>query len=172
MLIIILAIAGAIIAIFMFFAYRILAKTIEIRITKSVEETYQRSMAYILFGIGFTCWCSYEVNKQAHHLENAIDYTHRAIQEQAKNLNIKKKLNEEVICMLKNNLAYYIEEGYRSGFDKNVKKILKNKRERNLELALKYSNEINEKKWKFYNHIEEWTDTYEFVQKYCKKNNL
>ena len=70
--------------------------------------------------------------------------------------------------MIKNNLAYYIVEGYSSGFGKNVETILNNNRKYNLKLAMKFATEINENKWKYYSRIAEWTDTYEFVQKYCK----
>ncbi len=152
-----------------YFIYQLIEKKIEKRVNELTNEVYQRSIAQILYGVGFTCWCNYKASKEFHHLKNAILFTHKAYQRHAINLNEKNIINEneEVVLVIKNNLAYYVAEIYRLDKDDDVKDILKNTREANRELAINYANEIDKKKCKYLDHFNEWTDTYKFINQHC-----
>lgn len=167
LLIIILTTASVMIALIGYLAYRLLEKDVEKRVDELTNEVYQRSIAHILCGVGFACWCNYKSSKEFHQLKNALLFTRRAYQDHAIKLNEKNIINKEVILLIKNNLAYYVAEIYRLDKDEDVKEILKNTREANRELAIKYANEINKNKSRFLEHFNEWTDTYKFIHQHC-----
>ncbi len=165
--------------------YYVISRRIEEGLKKSAEETYMRTSALTLIHIGFMCWRNYEVEHQLEvknrHLEHAFEFTHYAYEKYAVNLVEENRDNKKLICIVKNNLAYYLAECCQPNIYKDINwgylsdrcKLSKN-RATNCKLALDYAEYVYKRTNQFPDRIEKWLHTYYFVQELynnCTMNN-
>jgi hypothetical protein len=166
LLYIILAFAAVIIGAISFFAYKLIEKRIANQIKILVNETYLKTIAATLTHVGLMCWRNYKVEHideiKKRHLEHSLEFTNYAYQKYAINLKENKKENAELICVIKNNLAFYLTEGCRLGlYDRE-------ERELNCKLAIDYAEYVYKRKSKFPERAKRWIHTYNFVLFHCK----
>lgn len=156
-LITVLTFSGIAIAVFGILGYQILKKRIEADVKKIADETYLKSIIRTMIEIGLMCWKNYnaEHHKEVREslLQHAIEFTNDAYNRYAVNLDDKKRENDKIICLLKNNLAYYWAEWCHIGMGTETAR----------SLAIDYANEIYQKKSKFPDKAESFVDTYNFV---------
>lgn len=136
-------------------AYRILERTIEKRVDNIANNIFIKAMASSIGRIGYSFWGRYKNTKKPVDLKQAIDLTDIAYQQFAINLDESDKKNLELICKIKNNLAYYWAEHWLLGkADSNQQT-----------LALTYAEDIYKLKGKVSLVVaEQFIDTYNFVQ--------
>ena len=108
-----LAIAALSIAAFGYGTYKILSSQIEERVRKNTDMQYRLTMAYHRASFAFVFWRLYESAERQSptakvYLDVAIDYTRRAYDEHVADMNQDDSKVEQLICEIRNNLAYYI----------------------------------------------------------------
>ncbi len=114
----VLAIAALAIAAFGYGTYKILSSQIEERVRRNMDSQYRLTMAYHRTSFAFVFWRLYEdAEKQSTtakvYLDVAIDHTRRAFYDHVVDLNHDDPKVEQLICEIRNNLAYYISEKQR-----------------------------------------------------------
>ena len=147
--------------------YIIIEKRIEDKVIESADKTFIKSTAKTFTSIGYMCWGFFDVvelnrEKKENYLRQAILFTNVAYQKYALKLDRKDRENDELICVIINNLAYYLAESCRLRIG-----VLERNIEENSRLALDYANEIRRKIIIHPTRTKEWLDTYERVQRYC-----
>lgn len=146
----VLTIVGVIISGVFLIIYDVLSKTLQRSVESKAHNEIQREKASLYIRIGYTYWNDFRNRNDPQDLEQAIDITNEAF-------NIVKKMdekeNEELLCTIKNNLAYYLalqpKEKRKSGDDK---------------IARDYAKYAYDRISNYPKHKEDWTDTYQFVQ--------
>jgi len=118
------------------------------------------------------CWSNYKIDpfqnneKKEHFLSYAIRFTDDALHKYGIELDKESRENEELIYLIKNNLAFYFAECYR--FEMRVLgKDLKEIRT----LAIDYADEIKKKIRRFPARAGSWIHTCEYVKRYCEDCN-
>ncbi len=114
----VLAVAALAIAAFGYGTYKILSSQIEERVRRNMDSQYRLTMAYHRTSYAFVFWRLYEdAEKQSTtanvYLDVAIDHTRRALDDHAIDMNQDDPEVEQLICEIRNNLAYYISEKHR-----------------------------------------------------------
>lgn len=114
----VLAIAALAIAAFGYGTYKILSSQIEERVRRNTDIQYRLTMAYHRTSFAFVFWRLYEdAEKQSTtanvYLDVAIDHTRRALDDHVVDMNQDDPEVEQLICEIRNNLAYYISEKHR-----------------------------------------------------------
>ena len=155
LLILIIAGSTIIISLLGYAAYRILESNTEKNVNKMANSTLNKALSGTMGRMGYSCWKKFETTKKAVDLEQAIYLTNIAYQEFAVLLDESDKGREELICKLKNNLAYYLAEYWVLGKANSEQKTL----------ALAYAENINMLKEQFAPNVTKgFIDTYNFVQ--------
>lgn len=115
-------------------------------------ETIKGSIRLFIHA-GFVFWENYDnaKKKEAQHLDIAIGLTERALlfHNQLPEKEARNKENDRLLCLIKNNLAYYFA--------------LRGKAE-NKDLAKEYAEYIRERISKYSEEKDNWLDTYDFVK--------
>ena len=153
---IVLAVVGAIIAAFCIIAYELLSKAVTVRARSESKEVMRKLGANLLINMGYIYWEDYKISRREEYLNMAIDVTEDAYNDFAKFL--KEFTNEDLICTLKNNLAYYYAE--RARIEDGVK-------------ARQYAEYILNKSHKYDSPFrDKIIDTYQYVQQRFPKSQL
>lgn len=109
-LIIGLTIISIVIGVFAYLTYRYASSWIERRVKEVAETERHYSSAYILTTSGYVYWLDYTKTKDNEYLEKAINLTERAYSEHSSHLDIQERKNQRLICVIRNNLGYYLAE--------------------------------------------------------------
>lgn len=155
LLTIILAVAGVSIAAGGYLVYRVLEGIVERRAEskysemRSADEAQRlRSTASIDIQAGYTYWLFYQNTGNTAFRESAIQRTERAYFRHAVNLDEEVRANQLVLCIIKNNLAYYYAERHRR---------------KDRKISRDYAEYIYNKISIFPDKRDTWEDTYNFV---------
>jgi hypothetical protein len=160
LILVILASSTIIIALLGYSAYRVLEKTIESRVDKIANNIFLKTMCGAIARIGFAWWKRYTTSQNVIDLEQAIDLTKVAYEKYAINLDEIDKANKDLICRIKNNLAYYWAEYWRIGKADESQRLS----------AIIYATDIFNKKGECSLELAgNIVDTYEFVQRVTSK---
>lgn len=119
------------------------------------KELHYRTMATTKAHVGYVYWNNYMKTKDRKDLDGAIDLSERAYVDYASQLNEQEPDNEELICWIKNNLAYYLAER------QNLKAALPG----DDVLAQQFAKYAYDRISKYPKDRGTYTDTYRFVQK-------
>jgi len=123
-----------------------------------VEELNNNTMAAVKARIhGYSCWMDYERWHKIQDLNEVINKTREAYDDYAEKLDEKKTSNEELICWIKNNLAYYLAERHKDDPTAALPS--------DGDLARKFAEYPYKKIDKYPQHAEKWVETYYYVQK-------
>lgn len=156
-IVIALAIAG-LTGVSLYSMYKFMTKVVEDNLKSFVEELNNNTMAAIKARIyGYGCWMDYKRGNNIQDLNEAITKTLEAYENHAQKLDEKKSSNEELICWIKNNLAYYLAERHRV----NPAAALPG----DGDPARKFAEYPYERIDKYPKNAEKFVDTYRFVQK-------
>jgi hypothetical protein len=145
LLIIVLAIATLFVTSFGVLIYGLLSRRLKMVARGEAEEEMLKQRAYSLATIGYSYWHNYRNSKNPEYLKLAIALTERALSECHK----LKKEDEALICMIKNNLAYYLAEDGRLEYRQK---------------ALEYAKYIYDRIDKYPSAKAQWLDTYNYVR--------
>lgn len=84
------------------------------RLSKQTEaaagKEMRRTMARLYAGIGWSYWQRYEQTRSSEQLELAINMTRRALELHASKLDDRIAADEEIICHIRNDLAWYLAQ--------------------------------------------------------------
>lgn len=119
------------------------------------KELHYRTMATTKGHVGYAYWNNYMKTKDRKDLDLAIDITERAYKDYASQLNEQEPDNEELICWIKNNFAYYLAERQK----------LKAALPGDDVLAQQFAKYAYDRIYKYPKDRGTYTDTYRFVQK-------
>lgn len=119
------------------------------------KELHYRTMATTKAHVGYVYWNNYMKTKDRKDLDGAIDISERAYEDYASQLNEQEPDNEELICWIKNNLAYYLAERQK----------LKAALPGDDVLAQQFAKYVHDRIYKYPKERGTYTDTYRFVQK-------
>lgn len=158
LLVLILAIAGIVITIMGYGAYRILERHIEDYAREVMNEVYLRAQASAITHLGFIFWRIYKSDqRKMFNLNHAIELTKHAYR-YTQDLSEKKTENKRLMCTVRSDLAHYLAEYCRRGQGSEVDRIV----------ALDYAEYVFRRKTLFTgSDLEEIIDTYHFVQQHC-----
>ncbi|GAF77620.1 unnamed protein product, partial [marine sediment metagenome] len=141
--------------------YRWIARTVEARAEEITVETKNAIGTQVSTSLGYVWYQHHKKGKTEEkkspdeapvdYLKLAIDITRKALEYANK---LDEQRHEELICVSKNNLAYYLAEKKR--IEKKINKGDK-------ELARAYAKYIYDRIEKYPHRRSEWADTYQFV---------
>jgi hypothetical protein len=145
--------------------YWIIAYKVKRDVMSLARAQHHRTMATLSTESGYGYWRDYEDTKRKgkkkiKKLNQAIKRTNGAYEYHARQLDEREPENEQLICWIRNNLAYYLAERKRC-----------NKSEEGDDaLAQECAKYIYKKISKYPEKKKDYTDTYHFVEKQFNNN--
>jgi hypothetical protein len=134
--------------------YLILSERLKIESASTARLETLKGSIYMFIHSGFIFWQSYDSlgKKEKQYLEIAIGLTDRALRffNEFSDDEAKSRENDELLCHIKNNLAYYYAE---------------RKRPVDKDLVKEYIKYLCERISRYTEHKEDWLETAEFVNK-------
>lgn len=135
--------------------YRLLANMIREEIVGTVEERFQRASAASFMAVGWALGRQYSETKASFLLDQAIDFTREAYYRHAKLLDEEKPGNEELICVLRNNWAWFLaKKAETRRLDDDETK-----------LARQFADYIESRILKYPTHARDWVETIQCVRR-------
>lgn len=148
---IVLAVLAVGIAVVGYAIYLILSGRLEHESASASRIEVTRGATRVSAHLGYIFWVNYERTRtEPQYLDMAISLTERAhgYFDELPEREVKKRENEILLCVIKNNSAYYLAERNRPE-DKG--------------LAIEFAEFIRDKASKYHEHRDNWLDTCTFV---------
>ena len=150
--------------------FRWISRSVSGQVMKEAREDRNISRAQTHTSLGYSWFQHYSIGienespgmSKIRYLELAIDSTRRAIDYANRLTEKEEEVQEEIICVCKNNLAYYLAERQRDRSAKGMKIDLHDKKEAH-ELA-KYAYQVaRSERASRYREPYQWEETYAYV---------